>query len=211
MHLAANGTLSGSARMTTSGWWAWFNRMIFSEVPPGAYGRLMNMLLTPSGGGSGTFRPGNPTVLDRPMKVAATWSTPAYALPGKTLSVPLPAGPYLVPSMTGTEDPVSALTAVIGPVGRRHSVVTYLGEVQWHSTLTLPAGYVPTYLPPAENLHNAAGTFIYSVHAGDGAVSASYQLKLNHIVYAPAQYPALRALLLADLRAQRAPLVFHHI
>ncbi len=211
LHLAANGTLSGSARMTTSGWWAWFNRMIFSEVPAGAYGRLMNVLLTPSGGGGGTFRPGNPTVLDQPMKVAATWSTPAYALPGKTRSVPLPAGPYLVPSLTGTENPVSALTAVIGPVGRRHSVVTYLGEVDWHSMLTLPAGYVPTYLPPGENLHNAAGTFIYSVHAGDGKVSASYQLKLNHIVYTPAQYPALRALLLADLRAQRAPLVFRHI
>ena len=211
LHLAANGTLSGSAHMTTSGWWAWFNRMIFSEVPPGAYGRLMNMLLTPSGGGSGTFRPGNPTVLDQPMRVAATWSTPAYALPGKTLSVPLPAGPYLVPSMAGTDDPVSALTAVIGPVDRRHSVITYLGEVEWHSTLTLPSGYVPTYLPPGENLHNAAGTFIYSVHAGDGAVSASYQLELNHIAYTPAQYPALRALLLADLRAQRAPLVFHHI
>ena len=211
LHLAANGTLSGSVHMTTRGWWAWFNRMIFSEVPPGAYGRLMNMLLMPSGGGSGTFQPGNPTVLDQPMRVAATWSTPAYALPGKTLSVPLPAGPYLVPSMAGAEDPVSALTTVIGPVSRRHSVTTYLGEVQWHSTLTLPAGYVPTYLPPGENLHNAAGIFIYSVHASGGAVSASYQLKLNHVVYAPAQYPALRALLLADLRAQRAPLVFHHI
>ncbi|MHB1815340.1 MAG: DUF3857 domain-containing protein [Steroidobacteraceae bacterium] len=211
LHLAANGTLGGSVHMTTRGWWAWFNRMIFSEVPPGAYGRLMNMLLMPSGGGSGTFQPGNPTVLDRPMRVAATWSTPAYALPGKTLSVPLPAGPYLVPSMAGAEDPVSALTTVIGPVSRRHSVTTYLGEVQWHSTLTLPPGYVPTYLPPGENLHNAAGIFIYSVHASRGAVSASYQLKLNHVVYTPAQYPALRALLLADLRAQRAPLVFHHI
>ena len=211
LHLAANGTLSGSVHMTTRGWWAWFNRMIFSEVPPGAYGRLMNMLLMPSGGGSGTFQPGNPTVLDRPMRVAATWSTPAYALPGKTLSVPLPAGPYLVPSMAGAEDPVSALTTVIGPVSRRHSVTTYLGEVQWHSTLTLPPGYVPTYLPPGEDLHNAAGIFIYSVHASRGAVSASYQLKLNHVVYTPAQYPALRALLLADLRAQRAPLVFHHI
>lgn len=211
LHLAADGTLSGSVHMTTRGWWAWFNRMIFSEVPPGAYGRLMNMLLMPSGGGSGTFQPGNPTELDRPMRVAATWSTPAYALPGKTLSVPLPAGPYLVPSMAGAEDPVSALTAVIGPVTRRHSVTTYLGEVQWHCTLTLPAGYVPTYLPPGENLHNAAGIFIYSVRASRGAVSASYQLKLNHVVYTPAQYPALRALLLADLRAQRAPLVFHHI
>ncbi|EQD67847.1 hypothetical protein B1B_05790, partial [mine drainage metagenome] len=26
LHLAADGTLSGSARMTTHGWWAWFNR-----------------------------------------------------------------------------------------------------------------------------------------------------------------------------------------
>ena len=211
LHLGANGTLSASANMTTRGWWAWFNRMIFAEVPPGAYGRLMNMLLTSSGGGSGTFRPGNPTRLDRPMHVVATWSTPAYALPGKTLSVPLPAGPYLVPSMAGTSDPISALTAVIGPRSRRHSVSTYFGEVDWHSTLTLPAGYAPTYLPPEESLRNAAGSFTYSVRDSNGTVSASYRLKLEHIVYTPAQYPALRALMLADLRAQRAPLVFHRI
>ena len=211
LHLAADGTLSGTAHMTTHGWWAWFNRMIFSEVPPGAYGRLMNMLLMPSGGGSGSFQPSNPTLLDQPMQVAASWTTPAYALPGKTLSVPLPAGPYLVPSMAGTSDPLSALTAVIGPDSRRHSVSTYFGEVDWHSTLSLPAGYAPTYLPPAENLHNAAGSFTYTVQDEHGTVSASYQLKLDHIVYTPAQYPALRALMLADLRAQRAPLVFHHI
>ncbi len=211
LHLAADGTLTGTAHMTTHGWWAWFNRMIFSEVPPGAYGRLMNMLLMPSGGGSGSFQPGNPTVLDQPMQVAASWTTPAYALPGKTLSVPLPAGPYLVPSMAGTSDPVSALTAVVGPDSRRHSVSTYFGEVDWHSTLSLPAGYAPTYLPPAENLHNAAGSFTYTVKDSGGTVSASYRLQLDHIVYTPAQYPALRALLLADLRAQRAPLVFHHI
>lgn len=211
LRLAADGTLHGTADMTTRGWWAWFNRMIFSDVAPGAYGRLMNMLLTPSGGGSGSFQPGNPTMLDRPMQVAATWTTAAYALPGKTLSVPLPAGPYLVPSMAGAEDPVTALTAVIGPDSRRHSVTTYLGEVNWHSTLTLPAGYVPTYLPPGENLRNSAGEFVYSVHDSGDTVSASYRLELDHIVYTPTQYPALRALLLADLRAQRAPLVFHPI
>lgn len=209
LRLHANGTLSGSARMTTRGWWAWFNRMIFAEIPPGAYGRLMNLLLASSGGGSGTFVPGNPTVLDHPMQIAATWTTPAYALPGKTLSVPLPAGPYLVPSMAGTTDPISALTAVIGPRNRRHSVSTYFGEVKWRSTLRLPRDYAPSYLPRSENLHNAAGSFTYSVRDRDGTVTASYVLRLNHIVYAPRQYPALRTLMLADLRAQRVPLIFH--
>ena len=209
--LAPDGALSGDARMSTTGWWAWFNRMIFAEVPPAAYGRLMNQLLLPSGGGSGSFQPGNPTILDQPMTVAASWTTPAYALPGKTLSVPLPAGPYLVPSMAGTADPIAALTAVVGPRTRRHSVSTYFGEVDWHSTLKLPAGYAPSYLPPDVNLHNAAGSFSYSVKDDAGTVSASYRLKLDHVLYTPAQYAALRELLLADLRAQRAPLMFHHI
>lgn len=211
LHLAADGTLSGSAKMTTYGWWAWFNRMIFSQVPPAAYGRLMSDLLTPSGGGSGSFQPGNPTILDQPMQVGADWTTPAYALPGKTLSVPLPAGPYLVPSMAATADPVASLTAVVGPESRRHNVSTYFGEIDWHSTLTLPPGYAPTYLPPDSSLHNAAGSFDYNVTDTHGVVSASYRLRLDHILYTPAQYPALRALMLADLRAQRAPLVFHHI
>lgn len=211
LHLAANGTLTGSVQMTTRGWWAWFYRMIFSEVPPAAYGRLMNMLVTPSGGGSGSFQPSNPTQLDKPMQVTAHWSTPAYALPGKTLSVPLPAGPYLVPSMSGTANPVAALTAVVGPESRRHSVNTYFGQVDWHSTLTLPAGYAPTYLPPDTSLHNAAGSFTSTVKDTNGKVDATYQLQLNRVVYTPAQYPALRALMLAYLRAQRAPLVFHHI
>ena len=211
LHLAADGTLTGSAHMTTHGWWAWFNRMIFSEVPPGAYGRLMNMLLLPSGGGKGTFQPGDPQILDQPFQVAASWTTPAYALPGKTLSVPLPTGPFLVPSMAGTADPVSALTMVAGPDSRRHSIDTYFGEIDWHSTLSLPVGYAPTYLPADMNLHNAAGSFTYAVKDVAGRVTASYRLRLAHVLYTPAQYPALRALMLADLRAQRAPLVFHHI
>ncbi|HEX7381734.1 MAG TPA: DUF3857 domain-containing protein, partial [Nevskiaceae bacterium] len=209
LHLAPDGTLTGQATMTTSGWWAWFNRMIFSEVPPAAYGRLMNQLLAPSGGGSGSFQPGNPTTLDRPMRVAARWSTPAYAVGGKTLSVPLPAGPYLVPSMGSTSDPIASLAAVAGPETRRHDLSTYFGEVDWRSTLTLPSGYAPTWLPPDVNLHNAAGSFRYTLSDHDGTISARYRLRLNHIVYTPAQYPALRALLLADLRAQQAPLVFH--
>lgn len=211
LHLADNGTLSGDAQMTTHGWWAWFNRMIFAEVPPGAYGRLMNMLLATSGGGQGSFEHGNPLVLDQPFQVEAHWTTPAYALPGRTLTVPIPAGPYLVPGMGGTDDPVSALAEVAGPDMRLHDVNTYFGEIDWHTTLVLPSGYAPTYLPPASDLHNAAGSFSYAVHDRDGKVEAQYQLRLAHVLYTPAQYADLRALLRADLRAQHTPLVFHHI
>ena len=209
--LAPDGTLTGSARMVTRGWWAWFNRMIFAEVPPAAYGRLMNQLLATSGGGSGSFQPGDPMILDQPFRTAARWTTPAYAVPGKTLSVVLPAGPYLVPSMAGTSDPVAALAAVVGPAMRRHDISTYLGEIDWQSTLTLPAGYASSYLPPDVDLHDAAGSFRYSIEAHGDSVQARYALRLNHVLYTPAQYAALRKLLLADLRAQRTPLVFHRI
>lgn len=211
LHLSADGTLSGTADMTTTGWWAWFYRMIFSDVPPAEYGRLMSKFLSPSGGGSGTFQPSNPTLLDQPMQVVAHWSTPAYALPGKTLSVPLPPGPYIVPSMSGANGPLSALTAIAGPQTRKRNVATYLSEIDWKTTLTLPAGYAPTYLPPDANVTNAAGSFSYTVKDTKDTVTVSYKLRLDHILYTPAQYEALRSLILNCLSAQRAPLVFHHI
>lgn len=211
LHLAPNGTLKGDARMTTYGWWAWYNRMTFAEVPPGAYKRLMNLLLeTSGGGGQGSFRHGNPLALSRPFAVEARWSTPAYAAPGKTLALPLPAGPYLVPSMDGTSDPVSALAEVVGPDKREHSVNTYFGEIDWHTRLVLPRDYAPTYLPPDVDVHNAAGSFSYAVRDHGGKVEAHYRLRLAHVLYSPAQYADLRALLRADLRVQQTPLMFRH-
>ncbi|MGN8158437.1 DUF3857 domain-containing protein [Salinisphaera sp. SWV1] len=210
LQLAPDGTLSGKAHMTTSGWWAWYNRMMFSEIPPGAYGRLMNALLKNGGGGKGSFQHSNPRVLDKPFHVSAHWTTPAYAIPGKTLTVSLQAGPYLVPDTGGTNDPVSALAAVAGPNKRTHSVSTYLGEIDWHTTLTLPAGYTATYLPPAAHIHNAAGNFSFSVHAKGNKVQANYKLRLAHVLYKPAQYAKLRSLLRSDLRDLNTPLVFSH-
>ncbi|MEJ2381799.1 MAG: DUF3857 domain-containing protein [Gammaproteobacteria bacterium] len=211
LHLAPDGTLTGDAQMTTYGWWAWSNRMIFAQVPPGAYKRLMSDVLNTSGGGQGTFEHGNPLVLDRPFQIEARWSTPAYAVPGKTLSLRLPAGPYLVPSMESTNDPVSALAAVCGPDTRGHSVNTYFGGIDWHTLLVLPPDYAPTYLPPAIDMHNAAGSFSFAVHDHKGRIEAYYQLRLTHVLYPPSQYADLRALLRADLRAQHTPLIFKHI
>lgn len=211
LHLAPDGTLTGLASMRTYGWWAWFNRSIFAELPRVAYGRLMNILLMPSGGGRGTFHPQGLLALNHPMEVRASWSTPAYALPGQTLTVPLPAGPYLVPSTSGAGNPLGALAALIGPRTRRHSVVTYIGEIDWHTTLILPPGYVPAYLPPTRRLDNRAGSFMYSVRIHRGVVRVTDRLRLDHIVYRPAEYAALRTLLLTDLSTQRAPLVFRHL
>lgn len=211
LHLAANGTLSGQARMTTYGWWAWFNRLIFSEVPPGAYKRLMNSVLNTSGGGEGSFAHGNPEQLDKPFQIRAHWTTPAYAIPGKTLALPLPAGPYLVPGLSGTKDPISALAEVAGPKHRVHSINTYFGEIDWHTTLILPPKYAPTYLPPDSHIHNAAGSFSFAVKDHNGRVEAHYQLRLAHVLYTPSQYTKLRKLLLADLRAQHTPMIFHQL
>ncbi len=210
LHLAPDGTLTGEAQMTTYGWWAWFNRMIFAEVPPGAYKRLMSELLSTSGGGQGSFEHGNPLVLDHPFKVRAHWTTAAYAVPGKTLVLRLPAGPYLVPGLGGTNDPVSALAAVSGPDTRTHSINTYFGGIDWHTLLVLPPGYTPTYLPPPIDVHNTAGSFSFAVQDHGGRIEAHYQLHLTDVLYARSQYTDLRALLLADLRVQHTPLIFTH-
>ena len=210
LHLAPDGTLTGTARMTTTGWWAWFNRMIFAQVPSGAYKRLMSKLLNTSGGGEGSFEHGNPLALDRPFQVKAHWSAPAYAVPGKMLALRLPAGPYLVPSMGDTTDPISALAAVAGPATRAHSISTYFGGIDWHTALVLPPNYAPTYLPPAIDMRNAAGSFRFALQDRGGRIEANYRLRLTHVLYTPSQYADLRALLRADLRVQHTPLIFHH-
>lgn len=209
LHLAADGTLNGHARMVTRGWWAWAYRETFAQVPPAAYGRLMNALLKPSGGGAGHFRPGNPMVLNKPFTVDATWTTHAYTLPGPTLTVTLPPGPYFVPSMDrSASNPLRALSSVAGPVQRKHAVYTYLGHIHWHSVLTIPKDYRPAWTPHAVDLHNDAGSFTFGIEVKGDRIVAHYDLNLKRVLYTPSQYAALRTLLLADLKAQRAPLVF---
>jgi hypothetical protein len=209
LHLAADGTLTGKAAMVTHGWWAWVYREVFAEVPPAGYDRLMDTLLKPSGGGQGGFRPSNPMVLDKPFRLGAHWTTHAYALPGKTLTVALPAGPYFVPAMTRTAaNPLNGLSTVIGPVRRKHPVYTYLGHIDWTSKLTIPRHYVATWTPRDVTVHNTAGSFSFRLTVHGDLVTAHYDLNLAHVLYTPAQYAALRTLLLTDLRIQRAPLVF---
>ena len=207
LHLTASGGITGQAQMTTHGWWAWMYREIFASVPPGAYGHVMNLLLTPSGGGSGTFSPGVPTVLDQPFVVGAHWSNPHFTAPGKNISFPMPPGPYLVPSLSGTPNPINALAAAAGATLRRHPVVTYLGQVDWQTTLDIPAGYAPRYVPHDVALTNPAGSFSYHVTTTASSIVTNYTLKLNKIVYGQKTYPALHQLLLADLKSQRTPFV----
>lgn len=209
LHLAANGTLTGQATLATRGWWAWAYREVFAQTPPAAYGRLMNALLKPSGGGTGSFVPGNPMVLNKPFRVRAHWTTHAYALPGKTLSFALPAGPYFVPALSRTAaNPLSGLSAVIGPAQRKHPVYTYLGHIEWTTHLTIPRHYVATWTPPDVTVHNTAGRFSFRLTVHGKLITAHYDLNLARVLYTPAQYTALRTLLLTDLRIQRAPLVF---
>lgn len=207
LHLTADGGITGTAQMTTHGWWAWMYREIFASVPPSAYGHVMNLLLTPSGGGSGSFTPGVPTMLDKPFVVGAHWSNPHFTAPGKNISFPMPPGPYLVPSLSGTPNPINALASAAGASQRAHPVVTYLGQVDWKTTLDFPAGYTPSYLPHDVTVSNPAGSFSYHVATSNNSIVTDYTLKLNKIVYGQKSYAALHQLLLADLKSQRTPFV----
>ena len=208
LRLHRDGTLSGSGEMTSRGWWAWAYREIFASVPPSHYATVMSMLLAPSGGGTGTFFPGDPTVLDKPFQVDAEWSTPDFAKVGSHLSFPVPPGPFLVPSLAATPNPISYLAEVAGPESRKRSVETYLGGLSWTSTIHIPSDYKAVFLPSNQDVHNAAGRFSYEIRYDNDVLLVHYDLKLNRVVYNPQQYPALRALLLADLSDQKSPLIF---
>lgn len=205
--LHRNGDLSGTAKMVTHGWWAWMYRETFASIPPSAYPRVMNTLLLRDGGGSGSFVPGDPNVLDQPFSVSAHWHTVAYTHVGDHISFPIPSGPYLTPVLAGTANPIRALTRVIGPLQRQHPVTTYLGGIHWTSTIHLPAGYRVEYLPPDQHLHNSAGSFVYTLAQKNQNVIVHYKLRLKRVVYDPRQYPALRQLLKRDYAAQQSPLI----
>lgn len=205
--LHQNGDLSGVAKMQTKGWWAWMYRQTFASIPPSAYHRVMNTLLLPDGGGSGTFVPGNPDILDQPFAVTAHWHTVAYTHVGDHISFPIPSGPYLTPGLSATARPMEALTRVIGPLQRQHPVTTYLGGIHWTTTIHLPSGYQVQYLPPAQQLHNQAGSFTYNLTLQEHSVIVHYTLQLQRVVYNPQQYPALRTLLKLDYAAQQSPII----
>jgi hypothetical protein len=208
LRLHSNGTLRGSGEMTSKGWWAWAYREIFASVPPSHYATVMSMLLAPSGGGSGTFFPGDPTILDKPFKVDAKWSTPDFAKVGRHLSFPVPPGPFLVPGLSAAPNPIAYLAEVAGPNARRHSVETYLGGLIWTTKIHIPSSYEAVFLPPNQDIRNAGGSFSYKIQYHHDMLLVHYHLKLNRVVYNPEQYPALRALLLADLSAQKSQLIF---
>ncbi|MBU2786758.1 DUF3857 domain-containing protein [Acidithiobacillus sp. VAN18-1] len=206
--LQKNGTLTGTAQMRTMGWWAWAYREIFASIPPSHYATVMSALLAPSGGGFGSFQPGDPAVLDKPFHVLAKWTTPDFTKVGSYLTFPAPTGPFLVPSLAEIPNPIAYLAQVAGPLRRKHPVETYLGGVSWTTTIQIPAGYRAVYLPVDEHLRNAAGSYFYSATFHDHELRLHYRLELNKVVYNPKKYQALRDLLVADLADQESPLVF---
>lgn len=206
--LHRNGDLSGVAKMQAHGWWAWMYRETFASIPASAYPRVMNTLLLPSGGGTGSFNPGDPNVLDKPFTVSAHWHTVAYTHVGEHISFPIPSGPYLSPGLSATARPLETLTRVIGPPHRQHPVTTYLGGMDWTTTIHLPKGYRVMHLPPSMHLQNSAGNFSYTLSQKDHLLTAHYTLQLQRVVYDPQQYPALRKLLKMDYAAQQSPLIF---
>ncbi|MFA7496143.1 MAG: DUF3857 domain-containing protein [Acidithiobacillus sp.] len=208
LRIDPNGNLRGTATMTTQGWWAWMYRQTFASIPPSAYPRVINTLLLHNGGGRGSYLPGNPYILDKPFTVKAHWQTVAYTHVGRHLSLRIPSGPYLTPGLSATAKPVDALTQVIGPLRRHHPVTIYLGGIHWTTTIRLPAGYRPLYLPPNARLQNNAGSFTYTLQQKGEFITAHYMLQLNRVVYSPQQYPALRKLLTVDFTAQQSPLLF---
>ncbi|WP_238529110.1 DUF3858 domain-containing protein [Acidithiobacillus thiooxidans] len=82
--------------------------------------------------------------------------------------------------------------------------------MSWTSTIHIPSDYKAVVLPSNQKVRNAAGKFSYKIQYDHNVLLVHYDLKLNRVVYSPQQYPALRALLLADFSAQKSPLIFAH-
>jgi hypothetical protein len=81
-------------------------------------------------------------------------------------------------------------------------------DYDWRSSVALPPGSVVERLPPPVEIGNEAGRFSVSYETTAEGFSQQRRLVLDRDVYAAEDYPALEALLYAQIDAQRSVVVY---
>jgi hypothetical protein len=198
--IAADGSLSGSAKMVLSAGPEDSARAAVaqSDSPEDLAER---MLASTPEGGEGTFLPSNPRDLSRPFSVEGTWHSPHGVLfEGANAYMTTPVG-------LDMEPPSRLRYYLSGDGPRRHGVLIAAGDLQWSTTLSVPAGVVFARLPADVNLHNEAGSFAATYQRVGRDLTVVRRLVIEHSVYSAASYPALRDLLYAAIDDARSVLV----
>ncbi|MEN5083244.1 DUF3857 and transglutaminase domain-containing protein [Bosea sp. TWI1241] len=201
MTVAADGTVTGTGRITAS---AGVDPVLRSALA--ASGRpedlAARLLLPTPEGGYGSLHASDPRDLARPLQIETRWTSPhgvVAARPATYMTVPL--GIDLTPN--------GDLRAYIAPSGRRRfPVMVGARDYDWRSSVSLPPGSVVERLPPPVEIGNAAGRFSVSYETTAEGFSQQRRLVLDRDVYAAEDYPALEALLYAQIDAQRSVVVY---
>jgi hypothetical protein len=139
----------------------------------------------------------------RPLRIEAIWNSPAAAdLSGNDSYFTVPIGVDFLSPFHKRE--------YLSPTGSRHyPLLIGVQDFAWRYRITLPIGFALRELPRDVLLQNEAGHFRAHYELADGVLTAERELVLEHDVYDPGQYPAVQALLYAQLGDVRHVLVLH--
>ncbi|WP_029351015.1 DUF3857 domain-containing protein [Bosea sp. 117] len=198
----AAGTITGKSRIAASSRTdVPIRRMIAQVGVPAALGQ--ELLAPTQEGGYGTLRSTDPRNLAEPLRAQGEWTSPhgvVVSTPSTYMAVPFGINPQPTGSMRG----------YISPDGeRRFPLMMGAADFGWTYRITPPNGATITRLPPPVNIANAAGRFTANYQADGEQVAVTWRLVLDRDIYAATDYPALEALLYAQLDAQRSILVYN--
>jgi len=152
-------------------------------------------------GGVGRFEASDPRDLSRPFALSAQWRAPrGVTFQGDEAFMRVPAGIDV--------EQAFRLRAKLSPNGhRRTPMLADVGEHIWETTLVLPPGLGAVRLPEDMAVETAAGTYSASYRQDGAEVHVRRHLVVARHVVAPAEYPALEALLSAPISDARATIV----
>ncbi|MFM0737187.1 DUF3857 domain-containing protein [Paraburkholderia xenovorans] len=204
MSVDSEGNVKGTSVTTASGALDWSIRSAAASLPPGGEKEIAERVLATTGqSGSGSFSHNDARDLTQPFALSTQFELPAYA------AVPGP-GAMRVPRGLAALFDIAGACDAFGPEERKLPLIFSGRSMSETVELTLPDGVKVASVPEPLKLTSPFGTYTssYSRTGQQITVTRSLEITTRGPVVEPADYPALRAMVLAIRRDLNTPLMY---
>lgn len=191
--LTKDGDIRGENRINVSGRVNAGSRALFAGTIPK---RLAKKSLENSEGGTGNLDSSDPRDLDHDMLITANWQSPqAFNIDDDAY--------FTIPRGIDFKSP-DTIRSLIQLDQRKYPMIIGAGTVNWQLVIRLPEHFDVIHLPKNRRFQNAAGQYTSAYSAEHGKLIVSRTFLINQDVYAPSEYPALKALLYESVKDARS-------
>ncbi|OLP56757.1 hypothetical protein BJF92_11815 [Rhizobium rhizosphaerae] len=198
--LGADGTLTGHATVTVSPWAVRYYQ--FETEDKAAF--LTRNLASNGQYGEGKLTVKKPASWRDDLTMTASWTAPAVVDLSQTDAVlPLQAG--------FDTEPLSGKANLLHTDVKVAPFTSEVGTFDWNMTIALPEGFKAESLPASVHLANPAGQFDSTVEAQGNRLVITRRLVMTRLVTAPKDYPELKALMSAAVKAGRSYAILTHL